>query len=116
MGRRCAGRSGPPGKASPGRVSRSARRRLHLGFHVTRGTVGHTMESCCNRRRAMISLALIPAVLAGQTDPASAPPQEGDLLAGVNDKSLGFLRPENIAIGAPPTRVWPVKHAGNIAR
>ena len=74
-----------------------------------------------NRRHALVDLGigslglgLIPAVL-GQTDPASAPPQEGDLLVGVNDTTLKFLRPGDIVIGAPLTRVWPVK-GSNIVR
>ncbi len=91
-------------------------------FHGSR-TVGKIMEShqaislasglcgrrTINRRHALVDLGigslglgLIPAVL-GQTDPASAPPQEGDLLVGVNDTTLKFLRPGDIVIGAPPT-------------
>ena len=76
-----------------------------------------------NRRRAMINagigglgLGLLPGVLVGQTDPASAPPREGDLLVGVSRKSLKSLRPEDITVGAPPTRVWPMVQAGNIVR
>jgi Rieske Fe-S protein len=76
-----------------------------------------------NRRRAMINLGIgslgmgmIPAVLVGQTDPASAPPQEGDLLVKVGDKTPKSVRPEDIAIGAPPVRVWPMTQASNIVR
>jgi Rieske Fe-S protein len=58
----------------------------------------------------------MPGVLAGQTDPASAPPQEGDFLVGVSDKSHRLLRPEDIVMGAPPTRAWPVNQAGNVVR
>jgi Rieske Fe-S protein len=87
------------------------------------------MERCegcskrINRRRALVNaglgglgLSLIPAALLGQTDPASAPPQEGDLLEGVSDKNHKLMRPEDIAVGAPPTRVWPVSQSGNVVR
>ena len=63
-----------------------------------------------------LGLGLLPAALPGQPDPASAPPQEGDLLAGVSDGTHKLIRPEDIAIGALPVRVWPVSPEGNVVR
>src|SRR5580700_9558292 len=87
----------------------------------------HTAAGSCNgcveritRRRAMINaglgLALIPAALVAQTDSASSPPQAGDLLVRLSDKSLKFLRPEDIALGATPIHAWPTIQASNVAR
>jgi rieske iron-sulfur protein len=72
------------------------------------------------RRRAMIQaglgLALIPAAFAAQADSASAPPQAGDLLVRLSDKSLKFLRPDDVVLGAPPLHAWPIVQASNVAR
>jgi Rieske Fe-S protein len=83
-------------------------------------------EGCAkriNRRRVLMNaglgslgLGLFPATLLGQTDPASAPPQEGDLLTGVSDKSHKMVRAEEISIGASPVRVWPVSQPGSVVR
>jgi rieske iron-sulfur protein len=74
-----------------------------------------------NRRHAIlnagfggIGLSLIPALIFGETDPASEPPQPGDVLVGVSDAKHKPLRPDDIVIGVPPTLVWPM--AGSIVR
>lgn len=75
-----------------------------------------------NRRRAIlnagaagIGLSFTPVLLFGQADPASEPPQPGDVLVKMSQPDKP-LQPADIAIGAPPTLAWPMNPATRVAR
>ena len=83
----------------------------------------------CNRcaekisRRALVNagissigLGMAPALLLGQTDPASNSVQAGDLLVKTSDKTNKPLQPDDIAIGASPTLVWPMDASKTVVR
>src|SRR5579863_5580962 len=72
-----------------------------------------------NRRRVLMNigvgslgLGLMPRALLAQADPASAPPQEGDLLTGVSDDNHKPVRAQDIALGATPVHVYPMSQDG----
>jgi rieske iron-sulfur protein len=85
--------------------------------------VASACERCCeriNRRRAILSagvgLSLVPALLLGQPDPASEPPQTEDFLVKQSDAAHKPLRPDDIAVGASPAVAWPMTPTGRIVR
>ena len=109
-----------------------------MGLYVARRTVTGMREqekkqpcltSSCercreriNRRRAIVTagitgigLGLMPALLFGEADPASEPPQAGDVLVRVSDTARRPLRLDDIVIGASPTLAWPM-NASSIVR
>jgi rieske iron-sulfur protein len=49
-----------------------------------------------------------PVVAFGQADPASMPPQEGDLLVKIDDPASKPLGPNDVAAQAVPLMAWPV--------
>jgi len=65
---------------------------------------------------ASVSLAIRPAVCAGQNDQASARIKEGDLLVGLNDSSRTPLAPVDVAAGAPPMAAWPMDPTERVVR
>ena len=70
-------------------------------------------------RRDLIK-ATFGLALAGRTgrqdEPATARPQEGDLLVRANDESRTPLRPDDIPLGAMQTMAWAMEPARQIVR
>jgi rieske iron-sulfur protein len=60
--------------------------------------------------------ALSPVIVLGQNDPASMPPQEGDLLVKLDDPVSKPLGPADVAVNAPPLRAWPLDPVSNTVR
>ena len=60
--------------------------------------------------------ALSPVVVVGQNDPASMPPQEGDLLVKLDDPGSKPLGPADIVAQATPLMAWPMDPASKIVR
>lgn len=57
---------------------------------------------------AGFGLSWMPALLLGQADPASEPPQADDFLVKAADPTHKPLQPNDIAAGSSPTLAWPM--------
>jgi rieske iron-sulfur protein len=66
--------------------------------------------------RGLCGVALIPAVALGQSDPASMPPQEGDVLIKLGDSALKPLTLGDVPAGAKFVSAWPMAPAGKVVR
>lgn len=60
--------------------------------------------------------AISPVALWAQADPASAPPQEGDLLVRLDDPASKPLGPADVAANAPPLMAWPMDPVSKTVR
>ena len=60
--------------------------------------------------------AIAPVVVVGQNDPASTPPQEGDLLVKIDDPASKPLGPADVVAQATPLMAWPMDPASKIVR
>jgi len=75
-------------------------------------------------RRSILKLALggvaagvlSPPIVLGQGDPATMPPQEGDLLVKMVDAGARPLAAADIAPGAPPVSAWPMDPSSKVVR
>jgi rieske iron-sulfur protein len=60
--------------------------------------------------------AILPVVALGQSDPASMPPQEGDLLVKLDDPESKPLAPADITAHVPPLMAWPMDPVSKTVR
>ena len=60
--------------------------------------------------------AMSPIAVMAQRDPASMPPQEGDLLVKFDDPLSPPLRPADVMANAPPLMAWPMDPVGKTVR
>jgi rieske iron-sulfur protein len=59
---------------------------------------------------------MFPAVALGQSDPASMPPQEDDVLVRLGDSALRPLTPGDVPGGAKLVSAWPMAPVGTVVR
>jgi len=63
-----------------------------------------------------LGLSLAPALVIGQSDPASMMPREGDFLVKADKSSLEPLTPGDIPLDAAPTSAWAMDPADRTVR
>ncbi len=66
--------------------------------------------------RGLCGVAIFPAVVLGQSDPASMPPQEDDVLVKVGDPVLTPLTSGDVSGDAKFISAWPMAPASKVVR
>ena len=83
---------------------------------------GHCSRTIPRRSLLKIGLggvclrAISPVVILGQAEPASAPPQEGDVLVKLDDPASKPIGVADVGANAPPLMAWPMDPVSRTVR